>query len=143
MRHFFATALLLASSGQALAAADPATLSCPTSIQTSETVIPPTPFRMDPSQTTTRGLLRASVLNIEGGDEFELKPDQTFARSTKTILVWNLDSYRAHKLVLRCRYRDSGVKLSVDIPSELHRCEATLTLTRRNRIAGTSTVQCK
>ena len=118
------------------------TLSCPASIRISETAAPQPPFAAVPAQ-ATHTLLTASVLNIDRKDEYDLKPDDTRTRGAKTILVWNLDDYRDHELVLRCGYRDSGVKLSVELPKPLHHCEAALTLTPSGTIVGTSTVKCK
>ncbi len=116
-------------------------LSCPGSIHVSETATPKSPFTVLPSQ-ATHLLSTANVLNVVGRDEFELKPDDEHKRQARTILTWNLDAYRDHALYLRCVYHDTPVKFSVQLPSVIHNCTATLTLNSKNHIIGSTTVEC-
>ena len=107
-----------------------------------ETAEAQTPFTVMPGK-STHTLVTASVLNGDGKNEFDLKPDDEHTRGAKTRLTWKLDDYRDGPLFLRCSYRDTKVRFSVELGKSLHQCEASLTLTAKGQIIGTSRVVCR
>jgi hypothetical protein len=121
----------------------PDAFSCPPSIAVVET-IQPLPGWMAAPVTTQRVFERISVYNgTAGGKEYDLAPDDQKKEGGNTVQVWKLAGYRTMKIFLRCRYHDTEVTLSADLPASIESCQQTIRLDTKGKITGKSAMACR
>jgi hypothetical protein len=98
-----------------------ASLTCPATITVSETSSPIKGWTS--SVKAEHRFERVSIFNGKPGEqEFELAPDDQKEDGKRIVQTWNLKVYRTMNVFLRCRYRDTEVVQSTDVPGsvELH-----------------------
>jgi len=87
---------------------------------------------------------RISVFNgRQGGEEFDLAPDDEKTSGRATVQTWVLKDYRSMNLFLRCRYHDTAVTLDKDLPAPLQTCTLTFEIRKDGTITGKSTAVCR
>jgi len=117
-------------------------ISCPAAITTTESAQAPRGWSATPS-TAKHSFERISVYNGNpGGQEFELAPDDEAKRGNRVIQTWHLRGYRTMNIFLRCRYHDSSVVLTKDLPPHIQTCTLRFAL-EQGKIAGESAMECR
>ena len=87
---------------------------------------------------------RVSVFNgKQGGEEYDMAPDDEKTSGRATVQTWVLKDYRSMNLFIRCRYHDTAVTLDKDLPAPLQTCTFTFELRKDGTFAGTSKVVCR
>lgn len=87
---------------------------------------------------------RISVFNgKQGGEEYDLAPDDEKTSGRATIQTWVLKDYRSMNLFLRCRYHDTDVTLDKDLPAPLGTCTLTFEIRKDGTIIGKSVAVCR
>jgi hypothetical protein len=116
---------------------------CPDSISVVETA-QSLPGWKAASITTQHAFERISVYNADtGGREFDLAPDDQKKEGVHTVQTWGLSGYRTMSLFLRCRYRDTEVTLSMELPASLKTCRQTIRLDGKGKIVGKPEMACQ
>jgi hypothetical protein len=119
------------------------TVSCPETISVTESAATTAGWRSASAKVEHR-FERVSIYNgTEGGQEYELAPDDEKARGRATVQTWFLKDYRSMNLFLRCRYHDTSVTLTADLPAPLQTCAFTFELRKDGSFAGESTAVCR
>jgi hypothetical protein len=123
--------------------ASPAALSCPESVAVVETA-QPAPGWTPASLIAQHVFEGISVYNgTAGAKEYDLAPDEQRKEGGSTVQVWKLAGYRTMNIFLRCRYRDTAVTLSADVPASIETCRQTIRLDSRGKITGKSEMVCQ
>lgn len=87
---------------------------------------------------------RISVFNgKQGGEEYDLAPDDEKTSGRATVQTWVLKDYRSMNLFLRCRYHDTAVTLDKDLPAPLQTCTLTFEIRKDGTIIGKSVAVCR
>jgi hypothetical protein len=82
--------------------------SCPATVTVNESIASPA-LRQSGPVSVERSFERISVYNGKnGGEEFELAPDNRQRTGTSILQTWNLKAYRTMNVFIRCRYRSTG-----------------------------------
>lgn len=116
--------LLLAtlSSANAQQQTEPATIACPASISVNEAATPVPGWSLEAGK-ARRTFERISVLNRDSaGKEYDLAPDDQKQAGNRITQSWNVKPYRTMAVYLRCRYRDTSVTLSKELPPDVGSC---------------------
>jgi hypothetical protein len=134
--------LMLAGLAAEEPAAPPA-LSCPASLAVVETAQPASGWK--PASVKTQHVFeRISVYNgTAGGKEYDLAPDEERKEGGNTVQVWKLAAYRTMNIFLRCRYRNTEVTLSADVPASIETCRQTIRLDSKGKFLGKSEMVCQ
>ncbi len=97
-------------------------ISCPASLNVTETAIAPSGWSAEPS-TKDHTLQRMSVFQkSSAGEIFDLAPDRTARQTTTIQQQWTLPHDPALKTYLRCRYRDTEATLVLALEPEIKAC---------------------
>lgn len=97
------------------------------------------PATIAPGQTYQR----ISVLNKDGGQEYDLAPDidkKTGARVTQT---WRLKDYRELPLIVRCHYAGTGKVIDRELPASLQTCTQHFNIDGKGKISGPFAMECR
>lgn len=87
---------------------------------------------------------RVSIYNGKpGAEEYELAPDDEKANGRAIIQTWFLKDYRTMNLFLRCRYHDTTVTRTMDLPAHLQTCTFTFELRKDGTIVGKPAALCR
>ncbi len=87
---------------------------------------------------------RVSIYNgKQGGEEYELAPDDEKTTGRKIVQSWFLKDYRSMNLFMRCRYRGTEVTRSIDLPPRLETCTFTFELQKDGTITGKPQAVCR
>jgi hypothetical protein len=87
---------------------------------------------------------RVSIYNIDKeGREYDLAPDDQARTAGKVVQSWKLQDYRSMKIFLRCRYHDTTVVLSTEVPAVLTRCTFKFALDKNGNFVGKSDLLCR
>ena len=78
-----------------------------------------------------------------GGQEYELAPDEQKQNGGIVTQVWNLRAYRDMNIFIRCRYADTQVVFSRDVPKSLQLCRFTFTHTKNGSIIDKPSFACR
>ncbi len=112
----FSTSLLQTEQRQ------PSAITCPASLTVKDSAVPVQGWHVEPTE-ASHSFERISVYNGQANaKEFELAPDRQRSSGNRFTQTWNLKGYRTMNIFLRCRYRDTSVVLSTDIPQQLNTC---------------------
>lgn len=138
--------VVLAFCGCAILSAQPARapqpLSCPATVTVNESITPPSPWQSR-TPSVERTFERISVYNgKDGGEEFELAPDDERKAGNSILQTWNLKPYRTMNIFIRCRYRNTGALLWMNLPAEIGQCKLRFQADSRGRIVGKSSMEC-
>lgn len=118
-------------------------LSCPSTIDVVETTAPVSGWQSG-SATTKHKFERTSMLNgTNGGQEYDLAPDDEKQDHGRITQVWHLADYRSMNIFLRCRYAGTDLVLSKDIPAHFQNCTLTFSMDKSGHITGTSSFTCR
>ena len=124
------------------AAARPA-LSCPATVKITETAVSIDGWKGS-SATVERSFERISIYNgTDGGQEYDLAPDDQKEQGKNIIQTWNLKGYRQMNIFMRCRYKDTSAVLSMDLPASLQTCTFSFISDAKGKIAGKPVVSCR
>jgi hypothetical protein len=120
-----------------------APLSCPASIEVTETAGAVSGWKIEDAK-AKRAFERISIYNGTNGDrEFELAPDDQKEERSRITQTWYLRGYRSMNMFLRCRYSGTQVVLSKDIPEGLETCVFAFSSDKSGKITGTSSFVCR
>src|SRR4051812_14300227 len=87
---------------------------------------------------------RVSIYNgKQGGQEYELAPDDDKKAGTKVTQIWMLKDYRSMNIFLRCRYQGTQVVRTLDIPASLQACTFVFDISRNGKITGGRSFACR
>jgi len=113
----------------AVAAAAGQTMSCPESITVAK---------------TEHRFERVNIYNgKQGAEEYDLAPDDEKTVGRTIVQTWLLKDYRSMNLFMRCRYHDTEVTRSMDLPAPLQTCTFTFEMRKDGTIVGKSVVVCR
>ena len=116
----------------------PATLTCPATIDVTETPSP-VPGWQTATSVVNKRFQRVSIFNADsGGREFDLAPDDQNEERGRTTQTWKLKGYRTMHLFLRCRYNGTPVVLTKDIPAAFQTCALSFFLEKGGAISKPS-----
>jgi len=115
---------------------------CPAMVSVSESALPVPGWssRSDPAQ---HRFERISVANRDGEKEYDLAPDEEKPAGAKVNQTWKLNDYRDLPLFLTCRYQDTSVTLSKELPKALSTCSQTIEVNKSGAIVGQSSMSCQ
>lgn len=135
------TLVICGQFGSGLARADEAIV-CPTDVKTSESAQAAGGWSVE-GATAVHAFERISVYNA-GVDrrEFDLAPDEDRPNGKHVVQVWHLQGYRTLPVFLKCRYRNTPVVLTRELPPRIKTCTLKLLLDR-GKIVGDSTMECR
>jgi hypothetical protein len=118
-------------------------LSCPSTIDVVETAAPVSGWQ-SASATAKHKFERISIYNGKnGGQEYDLAPDDEKQDHGRVTQVWHLTGYRTMNIFLRCRYAGTELVLSKDIPAHFQNCTLSFTMDKSGNIGGTSSFTCR
>jgi hypothetical protein len=121
----------------------PAIMSCPATVTVDESIASSTPWRTGPAS-TERNFERISVFNGKnGGEEFDLAPDDEQQGRDGVVQTWKLSAYRTMNIFVRCRYHDTAAVLWMDVPPEIQTCTLRFQLDKRGGFTGKSRMECR
>jgi len=87
---------------------------------------------------------RISIYNgKQGGQEYELAPDDDKKVRGKVTQSWSLKDYRSMNIFLRCRYQGTEAVLAQDIPTNVQTCTFTFEIDRKGTITGGRNFACR
>lgn len=113
---------LLCCAAPAIAAQSP---QCPAAITVSESAARPPGWTVSAPK-VTHPLAGIAVVNgPQGEEDAALHPDGEKQAGKHLTQSWQLADYRDRPLHLLCRYADTAVTLSADLPEPLKMCELT------------------
>ncbi|HXN49429.1 MAG TPA: STY0301 family protein [Bryobacteraceae bacterium] len=119
------------------------TVACPESITVTESTQASGGWRPVSAKAEHR-FERISVFNgKQGGEEYDLAPDDEKTSGRATIQTWVLKDYRSMNLFVRCRYHATEVTLEQDLPAPLQTCTLTFEIRKDGTIVGKSTAVCR
>ena len=119
------------------------TVACPESVTVTESAEATGGWRPASAKAEHR-FERISVFNgKQGGEEYDLAPDDEKTSGRATVQTWVLKDYRSMNLFLRCRYHATEVTLDKDLPAPLQTCTLTFEIRKDQTIVGKSTAVCR
>jgi len=119
------------------------TVACPETITVTETAAPAPGWNSSRAE-GKHPFERISVFNgKQGGEEYDLAPDDEKTSGRATIQTWVLKGYRSMNLFVRCHYHDTAVTLDKDLPAPLQTCTLTFEIRKDGTIVGKSTAVCR
>ena len=87
---------------------------------------------------------RISIYNgKQGGQEYELAPDDEKKVRAKVTQSWFLKDYRAMNIFLRCRYQGTEMVISKDIPANIQTCTFAFDISPKGEITGGRSFACR
>lgn len=87
---------------------------------------------------------RVSIYNgKQGGQEYELAPDDEKKVRTKVTQSWFLKDYRSMNIFLRCRYQGTEMVIAKDIPANLQTCVFVFDISSKGEITGGRSFACR
>lgn len=87
---------------------------------------------------------RVSIYNgKQGGQEYELAPDDDKKVGVKVTQKWSLKDYRSMNIFLRCRYQGTDAVISKDIPSNIQTCTFVFNISPKGAITGGRGFVCR
>ncbi len=127
----------------AVAAHGADTVRCPDVIHAREAAVTSEGWKVEEAEAEHK-FLRISVFNRDaGGREYDLAPDDEGTRGRQVVQRWELSRYRELAVVVRCRYRDTGTTLALELPPALTECQLRFEVDRHGTIVGASTMECR
>jgi hypothetical protein len=116
---------------------------CPAVVTTTESVEAAPGWNV--TRSTSRHVFeRISLYNTEvGGREFDLAPDDEVKRGNDVTQTWHLNGYRTMSISLRCRYRDTAIFLTRDLPSRIQTCRLHFRMENQGKLIGASEMNCR
>jgi hypothetical protein len=140
---FVALALLMARPISSDNAVHEKTLSCPATIDVGETATAVSGWQAS-NRVVKRKFERVSIYNGKnGGQEFDLAPDNEKQEHGRITQIWRLSGYRSMNIFLRCRYSGTEAVLSRDIPAGFETCTFVFSLDKSGNITATSSFACR
>ena len=79
----------------------------------------------------------------DGGQEYDLAPDDQEEKGKTIILTWKLKGYRTMNMFMRCRYQSTPLVLSIDLPAALQTCTFRAEIDAKGNIVGKPAAGCK
>jgi len=70
----------------------------------------------------------------QGEEDYSLHPDDETEKGRHLTQVWKLSDYRDHPLHLLCRYEDTAVTLSANLPDEIQTCTITFPFDKKTGV---------
>ncbi len=87
---------------------------------------------------------RISIYNgKQGGQEYELAPDDEKNVRGKVTQFWFLKDYRTMNIFLRCRYQGTEAVLAKDIAINVQTCTFAFDIDRKGTITGGRSFACR
>ena len=87
---------------------------------------------------------RVSIFNgKQGGQEYDLAPDDEKNVRGKITQTWFLKDYRSMNIFLRCRYQGTEAVISKDIPANVQTCTLTFDISPKGEITGGRSFVCR
>jgi hypothetical protein len=87
---------------------------------------------------------RVSIYNgKQGGQEYELAPDDEKKVRSKVTQSWSLKDYRTMNIFLRCRYQGTEVVITKDIPANIQTCTFAFDISPKGEITGGRSFACR
>ena len=87
---------------------------------------------------------RVSIYNgKQGGQEYELAPDDDKKVGGKVTQAWFLKDYRTMNIFLRCRYQGTDTVISKDIPANVQTCTFVFDISAKGDITGGRSFVCR
>lgn len=87
---------------------------------------------------------RVSIFNgKQGGQEYELAPDDEKKVRVKVTQSWFLKDYRTMNVFVRCRYQGTEMVISKDVPANLQTCTFTFDISPKGEITGGRSFACR
>ena len=87
---------------------------------------------------------RVSVFNgKQGGQEYDLAPDDEKKVGTKVTQSWFLKDYRTMNIFVRCRYQGTEMVISKDIPANIQTCTFAFDISPKGEITGGRSFACR
>lgn len=84
-----------------------------------------------------------SIANTEGANVYDLAPDEETRQGVKYVNTWKLKNYRDLNIRLSCRYRDTSLILSRDLPAKLETCVFVFDLDAKANVTGSPSLTCR
>jgi hypothetical protein len=142
--HIVVCALALAAFSSAHAQQKPASpsIACPASIAVNESVAALLGWSPE-SAKTRRAFERISVYNRDtAGREYDLAPDDQKQDGKRITQNWNVKAYRTMAVYVRCRYRDTSVALSQELPPAVGSCTFRYVAGSHGEVAAKPEMDC-
>jgi hypothetical protein len=87
---------------------------------------------------------RVSIYNgKQGGQEYELAPDDEKKVGAKVTQSWFLKDYRTMNIFLRCRYQGTEMVIAKDIPANVQTCTFAFDISPKGEITGGRSFACR
>jgi hypothetical protein len=87
---------------------------------------------------------RASIFNgKQGGQEYELAPDDGKKVRARVTQSWFLKDYRTMNIFVRCRYQGTEMVISKDIPANIQTCTFAFDISPKGDITGGRSFACR
>ena len=87
---------------------------------------------------------RISIYNgKQGGQEYELAPDDEKKVRSKVTQSWILKDYRSMNIFLRCRYQGTEMVVAKDIPANIQTCTFAFDISPKGQITGGRSFACR
>ena len=87
---------------------------------------------------------RISIYNgKQGGQEYELAPDDDKKVGVKVTQSWLLKDYRSMNIFLRCRYQGTEAVIARDIPANFQTCTFKFDISPKGAISGGRSFSCR
>ena len=140
-----AGALVLAALSSAHAQQNPAgiLISCPANIAVNESSAPLPGWSLE-SGKTERAFERISVYNRDAaGREYDLAPDDQNQDGKRITQIWDVKAYRTMAVLLRCRYHDTSVTLSMELPPTVNSCTLRYVAGSHGEVAANPQMGCR
>ena len=97
-----------------------------------------------PATTAGHPFDRVSIYNgKQGGQEYELAPDDEKKVRTKVTQSWFLKDYRTMNIFLRCRYQGTEMVIAKDIPANVQTCTFSFDISPKGEITGGRSFGCR
>jgi hypothetical protein len=97
-----------------------------------------------PATTAGHPFDRVSIFNgKQGGQEYELAPDDEKKVREKVTQTWILKDYRSMNIFLRCRYQGTEMVISKDIPANVQTCTFAFDISPKGEITGGRSFACR
>ena len=97
-----------------------------------------------PATNAGRPFDRVSIFNgKQGGQEYDLAPDDEKKVGTKVTQSWFLKDYRSMNIFLRCRYQGTEMVVSKDIPANIQTCTFAFDISPKGEITGGRSFACR
>ncbi len=97
-----------------------------------------------PAATAGHPFDRVSIFNgKQGGQEYDLAPDDEKNVRGKITQTWFLKDYRTMNIFLRCRYQGTEMVISKDIPANLQTCTFKFDISPKGEITGGRSFACR